>query len=136
MRAPMVSSFAPSDEANACYRRAPVKRLLGIVALVGLALGCGEEATTRPAASRLRLWHTFSPAETKALNRFLSAGDRTDVETTVMPFARARLIVLDTLDDGRDCPDLVRIDATWLPELVDKRLLLAAPEYIQGSDDT
>gem|GEM_PF-1259634 len=116
-----------------------MKRLSVILALlvgsIGGSVGCNDDAPRPRSEPRLRLWHAFSPGETKMLNGFL-AGDWTSVDPTVMPFARARLIVLDALEQGTDCPDLVRIDATWLPELVDRKLLLPAPEAVRGSADT
>jgi arabinogalactan oligomer/maltooligosaccharide transport system substrate-binding protein len=89
---------------------------------------CGEPAPER-AGARVRVWHTFSPAETEALNAFLD-GYEVGVEPTLLPFSRARLIVAEALARGDECPDLVRIDATWLPELVRDERLAPVPQGV------
>lgn len=98
-----------------------------------LALACAAAAacsSSAPApAPALRLLHTFNPDETAALDDFLRA--RTGgppVTTALLPFARAQSVLHEVLHaGGADCPDLVRIDATWLPGLVDADLLQPAP---------
>ncbi|RMH38929.1 MAG: extracellular solute-binding protein [Deltaproteobacteria bacterium] len=99
------------------------------VLAVGLACaaGCPADRAAPAPRERVRLWHTFSAYETEALNRALA--DRgAAVESTLLPFSRARQIVADALRDGHDCPDLVRIDATWLPELAGAGLLAPVPD--------
>lgn len=76
-----------------------------------VAVACAA-GTDRPPP--LKLWHTFGPEETTALNQALPTG----VEATVLPFGRAMNRLEWTLHQGGDnCPDLARIDATWLPGL-------------------
>ena len=77
----------------------------------------------------MRLWHTFNPTETAVLNAALAARGRTaaPVETTLLPFARAQTILREVLTEGRDCPDLARIDATWLPRLAAAGVLAPVP---------
>src|SRR4051794_34739229 len=102
--------------------------MVWIAALAALAtLGCRGEAP--PEGPTLRLWHTFGPEETRALNDALAAlGER--VEPRVVPFGQARSRLLHTL--ARDahapaCPDVARVDATWLPALAARDLLLPVP---------
>src|SRR5690606_7625565 len=47
---------------------------------------------------------------------------------TLLPFSRAQHIVRGALVAGEECPDLVRIDATWLPALVAADRLAPVPE--------
>lgn len=91
--------------------------------LLSIACACGGPAPAR----RLALWHTFGPEETRALNQDL-ADLHVRVEATLLPFGRARSRLLYALADGRECPDLARIDATWLPELAERGLLAPLPD--------
>jgi len=101
-----------------------VKIWLSLAAV--LAAACSSPDVRAPDAPRLRLWHTFSPRETQALNDYLAA-HAPDVEPTLLPFSRAQLIVREALEAGTDCPDLVRIDATWLPGLAGADLIQPVP---------
>ncbi len=97
--------------------------------LSGLGLvGCGDRGRDADRA-RIRLWHTFNPTETAALNATLAArsGAEMPVESTLLPFARAQTILREELTAGRRCPDLARIDSTWLPRLVRAGVLRRAP---------
>ena len=86
--------------------------------------GCGrEEAVAEPA---VRLVHTFNRAETAALDDFL-AGREQPVATALLPFARGQSVLHEMLRSGLGCPDVARIDATWLPGLVEADLLRPAP---------
>jgi ABC-type glycerol-3-phosphate transport system substrate-binding protein len=98
-----------------------VHRLLPI--LVALA-ACGDDAPA--AAPAVRLVHTFNPHETAALDDFVAAREA-PVATALLPFARGQSVLHEMLRGGVDCPDVARIDATWLPGLVEAELLLAAP---------
>jgi arabinogalactan oligomer / maltooligosaccharide transport system substrate-binding protein len=101
-----------------------------VLAIACLLLACGDGAVTPRAEPRIKLWHTFDPTGTEALNAVLPG----DVEPTLLPFARAQTIVARELATGRDCPDLVRIDATWLPGLARDGLLLPVPERLAARD--
>jgi arabinogalactan oligomer / maltooligosaccharide transport system substrate-binding protein len=100
-------------------------------------MGACSEPSDGPARPppRLRLWHAFSPLETAALNAVL-AERRPPVEATLLVFSRAQHIVRDALRAGDDCPDLIRLDATWLPGLARAGYLepvpsdLATPEFM------
>lgn len=87
------------------------------------------DPTTIP---RIRLWHTFNPAETEALNRALEewphTPDHAQVEATLIPFARGQTMLRQALRAGDDCPDLARVDATWLPALVAGELVQTVPD--------
>ena len=70
----------------------------------------------------VRLWHTFGPADTAWLNEELHAvAPDEEIEATLLPFGRAQNRIEGALgshpEPSTDCPDLVRIDATWLPSL-------------------
>lgn len=93
---------------------------------------CSGGGDTRSApGERIRLWHTFNPTETEALNEVLSARDRgLPVEPTLLPFARGQTIISEVLRSGEDCPDLVRVDATWLPGLARADLLMPVPSSV------
>ncbi len=74
----------------------------------------------------VRFMHTLAPVETAALDELLAT--RADpVERTLLPFSRAEAVLAATLDRADACPDLLRIDATWLPALAD-RLAPPPPE--------
>lgn len=93
--------------------------------------GCGESA---PAPARaVRFVHTFSPAETAALAELLENTGRR-VEATLLPFARGEAVLGQALRRPDDCPDLARIDATWLPALADAGLLAAPPPALADRD--
>jgi multiple sugar transport system substrate-binding protein len=96
-------------------------RVLGVAALVA----CSSSSTDAPAP--VRLVHTFNPDETAALDDFLAGRDR-PVATSLLPFARGQSVLHELLRSTADCPDVARIDATWLPALVDADLLAPALE--------
>ncbi len=94
----------------------------GLVALTALlCCTCGPSDSQSGIDARLRFWHTFSALESEGLNDALSGRD--DVEVTMMSFARGHLVLQDVLASSNfeetdvECPDLVRIDASWLPTL-------------------
>ena len=99
------------------------------LALVAIAACSSERA---PAAPPVRLVHTFNPAETAALDDFLAAR-AAPVRTALLPFARGQSVLHEVLRSGDDCPDVARIDATWLPGLVEADLLLEAPAPLAGA---
>src|SRR6185503_15114987 len=76
----------------------------------------------------IRFWHAFAPQETEALNRALERVEAGEVETAMLSFARGQTILGQVLRAGADCPDLARIDATWLPGLAD--LLAPVPDEV------
>lgn len=101
---------------------------IGLVAVVGCSRAPTGDA---PATARIRLWHTFNPAETAALNEILAARPRPHrVETTLLPFQRGQTILREVIERGDECPDLVRMDATWIPELARAGVLAAVPADI------
>ena len=90
----------------------------------------------------LRFAHTFNAHETGALNAILQRTGAGPVESSLLPFARGRTILGQVLREGRDCPDLVRIDATWVPGLAADDLLAPVPaevwrqrRWLDGADD-
>ncbi len=112
----------------------PVAR--GMVAALALAQaiawwGCrdgGQSGTQEPA---IEFWHTFDSAHTSALNQHLQRREQAGgvpVDVTLLPFSRAMTILADVLAAGERCPDLVLIDATWLPGLASRGLLRRPPD--------
>ncbi len=73
---------------------------------------CGAE----PGPAPIRFLHTFSPDETELFNTTI-AGRGLTVESSLVPFARGQQVIGEILSAGTTCPDLIRIDATWLPGL-------------------
>ncbi|ACY18327.1 sugar ABC transporter substrate-binding protein [Haliangium ochraceum] len=126
----------PSPRDTARPRRA-LGLCLAAALLLPLSPGCrrDHEPPEPPPSQRLRLWHTFNPAETQALNQALSEWAGAPVEASMAPFGLGLAILGRTLREGKDCPDLVRLEATWLPRLAANELLAAVPEDIAGQRD-
>jgi hypothetical protein len=79
--------------------------------------------------------HTFGPSETELVNKVIA--DRgLAVEPSLVPFARGQQVIREILRAGSACPDLIRIDATWLPGFVDDHLLASPPASLVGLDWT
>jgi ABC-type glycerol-3-phosphate transport system substrate-binding protein len=77
------------------------------------AIACGGEPSSTPA---IRFLHTFGAEETELFNATVAEkGIR--VESSIVPFARGQQVIGEILRAGTSCPDLIRIDATWLPAL-------------------
>jgi len=103
--------------------------------IVALVAACsGRDQPRNAPTERIRFWHTFNPTETEALNEVLSASNRgMPVEPTLLPFARGQTIISEVLRSGDDCPDLVRVDATWLPALARAELLVRVPDQVASA---
>ena len=77
---------------------------------------------------RVRFWHAFNAEETEALNRSLKDWrEPARVEPVRETFARGLVMLRQILAEGKNCPDLARIDATWLPGLAADKLLSPTP---------
>jgi len=109
-----------------------VTQLLTPVVAIAL-LACGSESKRPEVGERIRLWHTFNPSETRELNRTVLAGAKLRVESTLLPFGRAQTILVQALQNKTDCPDLARIDATWLPRLAGLDALQPPPRSIAAT---
>ena len=99
--------------------------------LAAALVACAAEPASPPPA--IRFLHTFGPAETEALNEVLAAR-RPRVEASLVPFARGQTLIGELLRRGEDCPDLIRIDATWLPALARAGLLVPPPADLAARD--
>lgn len=100
-----------------------------LLALLGL-LACGGEAASTPP---IRFLHTFGAEETELFNAVIAEkGIR--VESSIVPFARGQQVIAELLRAGTNCPDLIRIDATWLPAL--RGELVPVPTELAGRDWT
>ena len=102
----------------------PVVLMLAIAA-------CGSGEPTAPAP--IRFLHTFAAGETELLNSTI-AERGVAVDSSLVPFARGHQVIGEILRAGVDCPDLIRIDATWLPGLVAAKLLLPPPPALASLD--
>jgi len=95
-----------------------------------VAVACNGPRSSDSSGPRVRLWHNFNPQETEALNGALERREGPAVEITRFPFSRGLTILSQALAAGTECADLVRIDASWLPALVEAGLLVAAPDTV------
>jgi ABC-type glycerol-3-phosphate transport system substrate-binding protein len=101
---------------------------LGVRLFVFLMLAAcgGEPAPSQP----IKFLHTFNPRETELFNSTI-AERGLHVDASLVPFARGHQVITELLRAGKDCPDLIRIDATWLPGLVAAKLLQPPPAELQ-----
>jgi ABC-type glycerol-3-phosphate transport system substrate-binding protein len=93
------------------------------VVLLALVAACGHDAAS---PMPIKFLHTFSPDETELFNAIMVERGIA-VEAKLAPFARGQQVIGEMLRAGTNCPDLLRIDATWLPGLADAGLLAPAP---------
>jgi ABC-type glycerol-3-phosphate transport system substrate-binding protein len=101
------------------------------IALVLSATGGACHRAADPPA--IRFLHTFSHEETELFNQTM-AERGIAVEASLVPFSRGRQVIGEILRAGTDCPDLIRIDATWLPELVADGLVVELPRPLASRD--
>jgi ABC-type glycerol-3-phosphate transport system substrate-binding protein len=100
-----------------------------IVGLVVVAACSAPQSSPVP----IHFLHTFAPAETELVNKTIA--DRgLAVEASLVPFARGQQVIREILRAGHACPDLIRIDATWLPGLVADNLLAEPPASLAALD--
>jgi ABC-type glycerol-3-phosphate transport system substrate-binding protein len=98
--------------------------------LLALVAACGHETAAPPP---IKFLHTFSPDETELFNAIM-VEQGIAVEAKLAPFARGQQVIGAMLRAGTNCPDLIRIDATWLPGLADAGLLAPVPEPLTKAD--
>lgn len=101
-----------------------------IAPLLVLVAACGSEKT---APTPIRFLHTFGAEETELLNATL-AERGIAVDSSLVPFARGQQVISEILRAGKACPDLIRIDATWLPGFVAAKLLAPVPPHLAQAD--
>ena len=102
-----------------------------IACLALIAGACGRDPSPPP----IRFLHTFGAEETELFNAAM-AERGIAVDPSLVPFARGQQVIGELLRAGADCPDLIRIDATWLRALVAGDLLLPVPEALARLDWT
>lgn len=102
-----------------------------LAACVACLAACGGEPSTP--ATAIRFLHTFSPDETELFNTTIAERGLT-VESSLVPFARGQQVIDEILQGHNACPDLIRIDATWLPGL--RAQLVPAPAALSALDWT
>ncbi|HEU0034443.1 MAG TPA: hypothetical protein VFQ53_27660 [Kofleriaceae bacterium] len=107
-------------------------RALAGVALVLASLGACEHRDAA-APTPIKFLHTFGREETELFNATM-AERGIAVESSLVPFARGQQVIGEILRTGTSCPDLIRIDATWLPGLMTE--LLPAPQPLAALDWT
>jgi ABC-type glycerol-3-phosphate transport system substrate-binding protein len=101
-----------------------------LIAVILSAGSCSEPAARPPA---IRFLHTFNARETELFNATI-AERGIAVEPMLVPFARGQQVISEILGTGSDCPDLIRIDATWLPGLVASGQLVEVPPALAALD--
>ncbi len=101
--------------------------VLALIAVMA-SVACGSKHDTR---SPIRFLHTFNPEETELFNATI-ADKGIAVESSIVPFARGQQVIGEILQAGSHCPDLIRIDATWLPAL--RGQLEVVPPALAGLD--
>ncbi|WP_428265440.1 extracellular solute-binding protein [Haliangium sp.] len=104
-------------------------------AALAVGAGCSRQPEETATGIRLRLWHTFNPAETEALNQALREWQGPTVESSMAPFGLGLRLLRNTLKEAKECPDLVRVDATWVPVLVHEQRLLPVPAAGAGAHE-
>ncbi len=95
-------------------------------------LGCGSEPNAPPP---IRFLHTFAAGETELFNATMAERGLA-VESSLVPFARGQQVIGEILHAGVHCPELIRIDATWLPGLVADKLVREVPAELAALDWT
>src|SRR5687767_9923263 len=100
-----------------------------MLGLVVVGSGCADPSPPAPAPA-IRMLHTFGAAETEAIGELLAARGLV-IESRVVPFARGQQVIQEVLASA-DCPDLIRIDATWLPGLAARGALAPPPSALAG----
>lgn len=98
-----------------------------------LAVVCACSEPTAPPPPEVELLHTFGPAESAAIEAML-AGRAPTFASRIVPFARGQQAIEEVLAAGTDCPDLIRIDATWLPGLAARGVLIDPPPALAAAD--
>jgi ABC-type glycerol-3-phosphate transport system substrate-binding protein len=106
-------------------------RLVAAIAALGIVAAC--DGAPGPGPAPIRFLHTFSAHETELFNATMVERGLA-VEPSLVPFARGQLVITEILRAGKACPDAIRIDATWLAELVDGKLLAPPPADLQALD--
>jgi ABC-type glycerol-3-phosphate transport system substrate-binding protein len=105
-------------------------RVAAIACLTALVGSCGNDPA--PPAP-IRFLHTFSADETELFNA-TTAERGLAVDASLVPFARGQQVISEILQARTGCPDLIRIDATWLPGL--RAQLVPVPAELSGLDWT
>ena len=101
--------------------------------VVALAFTACGNAPSSPVP--IHFLHTFAPAETELVNKAIA--DRgLAVDASLVPFARGQQVIGEILRAGASCPDVIEIDATWLPGLVADDLLAPPPQALGALDWT
>jgi hypothetical protein len=103
------------------------------IACLALIAGACGRAPVEPAP--IRFLHTFGAEETELFNAAM-AERGIAVDPSLVPFACGQQVIGEILRAGIDCPDLIRIDATWLRSFVAGDLLLPVPEALARLDWT
>jgi multiple sugar transport system substrate-binding protein len=99
-----------------------------LLILASLVLwSCAQSPKTGGPA--LKFWHTFNQDESAALQTWLSKTEKRSVVTTILPFAVANIRVRSAIAEGA-CPDLLRIDSTRIPGLVESELIRKVPSEV------
>ncbi len=120
------------DAERITYSRPVLVRRAALLAV--LVTACHDDGG-EPVRHQIRFLHTFGPEETELFNKLI--GERgLAVESSLVPFARGQQVIGEILRSGKNCPDLIRIDATWLTGLQAAGLLRPVPDNLAKLDWT
>lgn len=107
-----------------------MRKLGSLLAVAACAAACGGE---RAEPTPIRFLHTFGPDETELFNKLI-AERGIAVDSSLVPFARGQQVISEILHAATSCPDLIRIDATWLPGFLEAKLLQPVPAALAAGD--
>ena len=102
------------------------------ICLVLVAAACRDDG---PTPQPIRFLHTFGPEETELFNRLIRERGLA-VESSLVPFARGQQVIGEILRSGNNCPDLIRIDATWIWGYAADGVLQSVPDSLARLDWT
>jgi len=116
-------------------RASPVVAVLAVLAVLASAAAATTAGCSRPAPRPrpIRFLHTFGPAETELFNAAM-AERGIAVDASLVPFARGHQMIAEQLAGRASCPDVVRVDATWLAGLAGAGLLGEVPPVLAQLD--
>lgn len=106
-----------------------------VLRAIGLAVLLSACRDSAPPAQQIRFLHTFGPEETELFNKLIAERGLA-VEPSLVPFARGQQVIGEILQSAASCPDLIRIDATWLSGLHAANLLAPVPANLAQLDWT
>ncbi|MBW2730872.1 MAG: extracellular solute-binding protein [Deltaproteobacteria bacterium] len=98
---------------------------------LGALSACRDHTSTKPPGQEVRLWHTFNPHETEALNDVIARVQErypdVRVRATVIPFSQAQNAFRRAVTGcAPNAPDVFRAELPWLAGFVERGFLRPA----------